>query len=238
MNDVSLREPFLNGEGKTSLAQVDGENWEVPVSQSSKPSFDSSKVAWALPAVSGTTSNAVFPLRFGRIESRVRAAHERFRIPSIPRQRGHPDTDGQGRAVRSFADPRLGGIGADLLGGDDRAGSERGGQDYRELFTPITTHDIDGSHATNEPLCKIPQGIVSCHVTEVVVEPFEVVDVDHQKGERSAVPASAFRLPRDAVSEIAIVVKLRQLVASGELFRFLQKLDLDHGRVPELVSSL
>ena len=91
------------------------------------------------------------------------------------------------------------------------------GQDDRELVTADPAGDVGCADETAEPACKRGEDGVPCYMVVLVVDLFEVVDVEHDQRERMPIAAGPCELACQRVSEEAVVVEAGQAVAVDRL---------------------
>ena len=90
------------------------------------------------------------------------------------------------------------------------------GQRDGELFTAEATERVVRPGVPSEDRCHRPQSIVACHVTVLVVELLEVVEVEHDDGEWTAAPRGVLDHQRQVVIEGPSAEEPRQRVRPGE----------------------
>ena len=125
-----------------------------------------------------------------------------------------------------------------FLRGGESAVFERRRKDHRELFPAVAAHDVDLANGFVEHAGELLQHGVSGEMPVVIVEPLEIIDVDHQKRHAAVVATHPLDLLFDPVLEVAVVVAPRELVHDHRILRLLEELDLDDGRVPQLLLDL
>ena len=106
---------------------------------------------------------------------------------------------------------------------DDPVGGVLGGlavgvrQDDRELVAAVARADVAGSQGRSDLLGGPGQDAVAEQVAERVVHELEVVEVDHQQGQRRLRALSPDDLLAQPLVQVAVVEEAGQLVAVGEV---------------------
>ena len=105
---------------------------------------------------------------------------------------------------------------SDGIGALHRAVHGGVGHQHHEFFTPIAAGEVGGTNRALEAFGNGRQHRVACGMTKGVVEAFEVVDVNHENGERLTTVATADEQALQGVFHVAPVVQARQGVAQGQ----------------------
>src|ERR1700722_6641069 len=86
-----------------------------------------------------------------------------------------------------------------------------------ELFTSIAAYHIDLPELLVKQRRNLAQHLVSQHMSELVIEPLELIDVGHDDGHTGAVAAGALNLFHETQLEEAPVKNAGQTVEVGQL---------------------
>ena len=97
------------------------------------------------------------------------------------------------------------------LGDEPSRFATRARHQDEEFFAPVTSQKIPRTNAVGHALGDCPQHIVSGLVSELVVDPFEVVDVDEEQRETFAARSQSV----DVAFERASIQKARQRIVLG-----------------------
>ncbi len=116
-----------------------------------------------------------------------------------------------------------------------------GGHDDGELLAAHTADDVAGAHERGERFRQGHQHLVSCCVTVDVVDPLEVVHVDHEHRHRVPHPARSGQLRPQPLVEDAVVVEAGERVGLSLVLEpgpHLGVIDGQRGGVPEARGQL
>src|SRR5579883_692616 len=126
-----------------------------------------------------------------------------------------------GDAVRQAHAPRaedVFGAGLQAAGDGGGAAGGRAGQKGDELVAAVAEEEVHLlAHALQQRDGKILQDPVALEVAAKVVDALEAVEIHEDERERLALPLGAGKLLLQAVAEMALVIKARQIVGDGEL---------------------
>ncbi len=95
-----------------------------------------------------------------------------------------------------------------------------------EFFAAVSGRDIDFADGGLEDLSDLVKDAVACGVSVGIVDTFEVVDIEHQDGERAFESAGGFELCVSAFHEGAVVEESGQSVTRGEVFHACEVLEM------------
>ena len=88
------------------------------------------------------------------------------------------------------------------------------GQQHAELLAAVAVDDIAGAHLAAQDIRNVAQSSVTCIVAVFVVDPLEVIDIDHDHGHRGVAVA---RLDSQITIEPTAVADTRQIVTQCQL---------------------
>ena len=128
---------------------------------------------------------------------------------------GYADADGD--RVRDSGKFGVGDGAAELFGHRGGAGSLGGGQNDGKLFAAVAAHHIDLAQLANEDRGNGAQNIVAQHVSEIVVDLLEVIEIDHQNADASAIAGGTGDLIDQAGVKIAAIEYSGESVTICEL---------------------
>ena len=184
--------------------------------------------------------HAILAERLGSIEGSIGSGDEVLDARGVGRYRRHADAHGDfsewlgvlaGKPSSLDPEPHF-------LRGGESAVFERRRKDNRELFPTVTAHDVDVTNAFVEHAGDSFQRGVSCEMSVLIVEPLEIIDVNHQERHTSVVATHPLDLLFDPVLEVAVVVDPSKLVHKHGILRLLKELDLDDRWIPQLLLNL
>ncbi len=124
----------------------------------------------------------------GQVEGLVRLVDDTGNVLGSVLQRGHAEARGHLErllGLQLLAD-RLGDSGSRLLGYLDRLIELRAGHQNAELLATVTADEIGLSEVRDQKLCNGLDHLISHHVTKLVVDGLEPINVGHDAGERLA----------------------------------------------------
>ncbi len=113
--------------------------------------------------------------------------------------------------------------------------------DHGELFAADAADDVARAHERARELGQAHEDLVADRVAADVVDALELVDVEHQQGDRIAGAAGAHQLGAKALVEVAVVVEagqrvgLRLVLQTGAHLRVVER---QRGRVAEPLRQL
>ena len=116
-----------------------------------------------------------------------------------------------------------------------------GGHDDAELLAAQPADDVGAAHGLAEDVRERDEHLVARAVAVDVVDALEVVDVEHEHGDRVVRAADAVQLGAQAVVEVAVVVEARQGVGLRlelEAGANLRVVERERGRVAEALGQL
>lgn len=103
------------------------------------------------------------------------------------------------------------------LRGNSAVTARRHGQEYGELFTAVTISGIRMAHASFDHLAESHQDLVSLDMAVSVVEPFEIVEIEKQKGYRLSVAVRPIDLHLELMIKMPGIVELGEIIDNTEL---------------------
>ena len=112
---------------------------------------------------------------------------------------GRPELDGRERVGQAAREV-------------DRVAGVAGGDDHAELLAAETADDVGAAHGAAQQVGEVAQHLVAGAVAVDVVDALEVVDVEHQHGDRVAHTAGARQLGAQPLVEVAVVVEAGERV--------------------------
>src|SRR5207302_8126196 len=96
-------------------------------------------------------------------------------------------------------------LGTDALCKDARSGIRSLVEDQRELFAAVTRADVRLAGAGQEDLRQLREHGIAIQVAVGVVDLLEVVEVDHQEGDRVVMAARPLHLLQKSLRQLAAV---------------------------------
>ena len=115
------------------------------------------------------------------------------------------------------------------------------GHDHAELLAAEPADDVRGAHDALEEVGQLDEHEVAEAVAVDVVHPLEVVEVEHEHGDRVVRPARPVQLGAKAVVEVAVVVEAGEgvrLRLQLERRAHLRVVERERGRVAEALRQL
>ncbi len=109
---------------------------------------------------------------------------------------------------------------AEAFGNLDRNGKIRFRQQEGELLAAITSRDINPACVLADAIGQRPQNLIADGMAVSVVDPFEVVDIEHQHRKGPPKTQCAFEFTFTELEKSAPVEQGRQFVGHGNLFDF------------------
>lgn len=173
--------------------------------------------------------NAVASVVFGFVKGRVCGLEEFSEFLCVLGEGGHADGYGD---IEDFG---VMSVGTDVEFGDlcAQAVSETEGsvdvgffEEDSEFFAAVACSKIDLSEGGLKDLGDLMEDAIPCGVAVGIVDPFEVIEVEHDHGERPFEAACGFELCVCAFHQGAVVEKSRQSVARGEVFHACEVLEV------------
>ena len=164
------------------------------------------------------SDGAVSPATLGGVERLVRLVEQRLRIRRLQLDCADPQAGGD-------VNPAGGGLGLDPVA--EPFGRLRGalevhlGQQDAEFFAAVAADDVRLPCQVLEQLGDVPQHLVADAMPVPVVDPLEVVDVDHDAGERVVVALRAAPLGFERGEEAAAVHAAGQRVGRRQRLELL-----------------
>jgi len=180
--------------------------------------------------------DAVFPAVFGGQESRIGVVHEVSRGQE-GRIEIQSDADGGMGKFFSGAERGIGNLSVEPLG-DDVGFFDGGAGEYDgEFIAAIAGGDIGFTDALGDLFGDMEEGGVAGEVTEVIVDDFEVVHVNHQERKGRAVASGAEDFTVEDGEEAAVVEESGQAVGLGLFLNGLVEFDVIHGRADDFAEE-
>ena len=100
-----------------------------------------------------------------------------------------------------------------------------------ELIAAVTRQHIHGAHLRGGDLCDLRHGIVAFGMPENIVDPLEIVCVEHEDAERTLVAHGGGKLTFGEFEKLAAVAQAGQVIgARQQLFARQQLLEFAVGR--------
>ena len=115
------------------------------------------------------------------------------------------------------------------LGDNEGIGETGVGEDDGELVTAVACRDIRFADAVSDMPCHVEEYGVSGSVSMLVVDLFEVVQVDHNKGQVSTVAAAAGDFLVQFVVKGVVVDETGHAIGPGLVVDFFVEFDIGHG---------
>ena len=94
------------------------------------------------------------------------------------------------------------------------------GQDHGELFATVATGHIVFADAFIQQVAEFLEHPVAAQMAVSVVDPFEMVEIDHAKGQSVAIALGARKFPIESFLQVAPVEHAGQLVTDGHFGQF------------------
>src|SRR3989442_9504275 len=158
--------------------------------------------------VCGVRNDAVAPGLLRQIERFVGTAQQLFGFLGVIGECGNPEGDGDG-PERLIVIPKLElcNFLTKLLGLAARGVERALGQEHEEFLASVPAGDVGLPRKPPEHDRQLPQHQVACFVAEAVVEALELVDVQHDGGDRPAVALRAAQLQAEPLLYVMAVVE-------------------------------
>ena len=158
--------------------------------------------------------DAIAAAAFRLVKSLVGALQEQFQLIGGFLEDGHADGDSHqaGEFVGVLGVQILKAL-TDFFRAEGSILQGAIGQEDDELFATVTAGEVFGADHTTKSFRHQAQGLVASGMAEGVVVTLEVIDIDHEEGEGSAVAAGAMALPLERFLEVAAIVETGERVA-------------------------
>ncbi len=98
----------------------------------------------------------------------------------------------------------------------------RFGQYDGELVTSDATRNVGSTHDQPQPLCHLSEHRVASQMPYVLVDGFEVIEVEEDQGETAVVAMRALDLMVERVVEVAAIVEPGKGISHRELMQLLE----------------
>src|SRR5204863_3037800 len=158
--------------------------------------------------------DAVAPGLLRRVERFVGAAQQLLGFLGVIGEDGNPEGNGDGpERLIAISKLELCNFLAHALGPAQRGVERALGQQHQEFLASVAAGDVGPSRGAPERARQLPQYEIARFVAERVVEALEVVDVEHDRGERPAVALRAAQLQAEPLLHVMAVVQAGELVA-------------------------
>src|SRR3569623_1044888 len=165
--------------------------------------------------------DAVAPGIFGAMQGAVCSLDELLGCTAVIRIAGEADADRDfSRARNSFGELIVGDVETQNLRHHFRAAPCGFRQDQTELLAAVARGDVGLAQPRLKNSRDLTQEFVAVRITVLLVEAFEVVEIDKQDGILAIVAARAGMFDIDGFVKIAMIVKAGEAVAHGEFLQY------------------